>query len=874
MSPLIFLTALSQLVNPSVIAAKPVSQEVPAVISNQPASTKQLLQQGVKFYQTQRFDSAAKLFKQASKSFQASGDRLNQASALNYLSLTYQQLGELSQAEQAIANSLELLKNKKGSKESLSIRAQALNTKGKLQLSQGKPQEALTSWEKATANYSKIKDEAGVIGSKLNQIQALQALGLYNQAKKILESDVKLLLDNQPNSVLKAKGLLSLGNALRVVGDLDKSQAILKESLTVAQKLQSKETEAEVLLSLGNTAQTEQKTKEALDYYQQAATISNKTTQLQAKLNQLPLLVEKKQWSEAESLSQQIQSKLGDIPPNRFSVNARINFANSLKKIARNQTSNTKIQTEKTAAQIVATAIKQAENLKDSRAQAYALGTLGGLYEQTEQWSEAQKLTEQALNIAEGIQAPDIAYRWQWQLGRILKAQNQKEGAKAAYNNAIGELKLLRNDLASVNRDVQFSFREQVEPVYRQYVSLLLQDKQPTQDDLKQARNVLESLQLAELDNFFRRACIDTQPVQLNEIDKTAGVVYPVILPDRLEIIVSLPNQSQNQSLRRYKINISEKELEKTIIGLRSTIQNPGPGVSQGFYTDEYLTSSQKLYDLLIRPIESELQNNKVENLVFVLDGSLRNIPMAALHDGEKFLIEKEYNLAVSPGLQLLPPKQALNQEKLSAVIGGLGKVNEENPNTGNFEDLKYVSKELNQIEEQTQINAEKKFLDSNFTTQQIKQALKSSPASIIHLATHGQFRANAEETFILTWDNKISVNELRSVLNSSSTARETNQRNALELLILSACQTAAGDSRTALGLAGVAIQSGARSTLASLWLVEDKSTSELMNKFYDNLVNKKMTKAEALRQAQISMAKDYAHPYFWAPFILIGNWQ
>ena len=363
MSALIFLTALSQFVNPSFLATKPVPQEVPTVISNQPANAKQLLEQGIKLYQAQKFDSAAKQFKQASKSFQASGDKLNQASALNYLSLTYQQLGELSASELVSNRSIRLLKNlsnnQKVSKEYLSIRAQAFNTKGKLQLSQGKPQEALNSWEKATANYSKIKDETGVIGSKLNQIQALQALGLYNQAKKILEGDVKLLLDNQSDSVLKAKGLLSLGNALRVVGDLDKSQATLKESLIVAQEVQSKETEAEVLLSLGNTAQIEQKTKEALNYYQQAARISNKqTTQLQAKLNQLPLLVEKKQRSEADSLSQQIQSKLENIPPNRFSVNARINFANSLKKIARNQTNNTKIQTEKIAAQIVATAIK------------------------------------------------------------------------------------------------------------------------------------------------------------------------------------------------------------------------------------------------------------------------------------------------------------------------------------------------------------------------------------------------------------------------------------------------------------------------------------------------------------------------------------
>jgi CHAT domain-containing protein len=141
----------------------------------------------------------------------------------------------------------------------------------------------------------------------------------------------------------------------------------------------------------------------------------------------------------------------------------------------------------------------------------------------------------------------------------------------------------------------------------------------------------------------------------------------------------------------------------------------------------------------------------------------------------------------------------------------------------------------------------------------------------VVHLATHGQFSSKAEDTFILTWDDRINIKQLNNVLKT----RDRRESSIIELLVLSACQTAVGDKRAALGLAGMAVRAGARSTLASLWSINDAATASFMIKFYQNLADNKVTKAEALRRAQLALLQnpEYRHPYFWAPFILVGNW-
>lgn len=269
---------------------------------------------------------------------------------------------------------------------------------------------------------------------------------------------------------------------------------------------------------------------------------------------------------------------------------------------------------------------------------------------------------------------------------------------------------------------------------------------------------------------------------------------------------------------------------------------------------------AQKLYDWLIRPAEAELAKSGVNTLVFVPDGALRNIPIATLHDRHHYLVEK-YSIALAPSLQLLDPKP-LPKKQLKALTVGLSE------SRHGFAPLSNVPLELEQIHSEVPGVV---LLNQKFTSSAFQNQLKASPFPIVHIATHGQFSSKAEQTFILSWDNRIDVHQLDNILQP----KKQSESGAIELLVLSACQTAAGDKRAALGLAGIAVRAGARSTLATLWSVDDAATTQLMSQFYWELANSTVTKAEALRRAQLKLIKDPSqqHPIYWAPYVLVGNW-
>lgn len=270
---------------------------------------------------------------------------------------------------------------------------------------------------------------------------------------------------------------------------------------------------------------------------------------------------------------------------------------------------------------------------------------------------------------------------------------------------------------------------------------------------------------------------------------------------------------------------------------------------------------SRRVYDWLIRPAERDLAENKIKTLVFVLDGALRNVPMASLYDGKDYLVSK-YAIALSPGLQLFDPKP-LPRKELQALTAGLTQARL------GFPALPNVERELKEIKSQVGTSV---LLNQQFTSQALEKQMKSLPFKVVHLATHGQFSSNLGKTFIVAWDKQIKVNELSNFL----FLRKSNSKEAVELLVLSACQTASGDNRAALGLAGVAVRAGARSTLASLWNVDDESTSILMSQFYQELAKTpNISKALALRHAQLALLQNpqYQRPRFWAPYVLVGNW-
>jgi CHAT domain-containing protein len=236
---------------------------------------------------------------------------------------------------------------------------------------------------------------------------------------------------------------------------------------------------------------------------------------------------------------------------------------------------------------------------------------------------------------------------------------------------------------------------------------------------------------------------------------------------------------------------------------------------------------------------------------------------MSALYDGQQYLVEK-YAIAVSPGLQLVNPKP-LPQGELKALTAGLSVP----PANFPFPPLPAVRLEFNLIQQAGVATSE--LLDRAFTSKSLATKIDSRPFNVVHLATHGQFSSQAENTFILAADGPINVRKFDDLLRTG-----TRRPDALELLVLSACETAIGDRHAALGLAGIAVRAGARSTLASLWQIDDEATAIFIGEFYKQLAKAKHTRAEALRQAQLTLMKNYPNyrrPGYWAAYVLVGNW-
>ena len=902
---LIFLFLLATIIPPVIAEVS----SPPPIIQTQ-TNPNQLVIEAKALYQDQKYEEALSLWESAAKGFAQMGDSVNQAIALSNLSLTYQKLGQWDAANTAIKSGLEFLDSVSASNSP--TLASILDIQGKLQRDTGKPAEALETWQQAAKIYEKNNDTAALSQNNLNQAQALRDLGLYPRACKRLLST--LSIDNistckqlnqlteaqletklQPiaskPSLTKVSALRNLGNLLLIIGQPKQSEQILAASLTLAQKLDSPKELSLTYLRVGNTyqalaqgekdsSQRHQYEQQALDAYNQAASLSaSPTIKLKVQLNKLDFLLNQEKWSEAESIWMSLYPQVANSNSSldRDRIYAHINYAQNLIKVLaledRTIPNNLQLPTKAEIEEILVNATQQAQTLGDRRIAAHAWGTLGRLDEITGEYPIAETYTKKALNLVSNYDAPDIAYQYFWQLGRIHKEQDNISQAIAAYTKAYDALQSLRSDIATINPEVQFSFRDRVEPVYRELVELDLRsaalleadnDTETSQARLIQAREVIESLQIAQLNNFFNEACIEGKPQLLDQItdknDPNAAIIYPIALEDRFEIILKLPRQP----LRRYSNSFDDPQRVKRILDRLNV------SLTQS-NSRETLPLGQQVYNWIIAPIASDLEASGVQTLVFVLDNALQNIPMAVLHDGEQYLVEK-YALALTPGLQLLEP-QPLSNIELEALTAGLSQMRRDFPPHQDFSDLAGVVTELTQIQDVGLVK--RSLLNNKFTKQALKQSITDSGSPIVHLATHAQFSSKAEDTFILSWDGQINIKELDDLLRDDTFKR----KNAIELLVLSACETASGDPRATLGLAGVAVQAGARSTLATLWSVVDESTAQIMNEFYSQLKQSETTqvnKAEVLRQAQLALihGKQFSHPHYWAPFILVGNWQ
>ncbi len=885
-----------------------VTFEISPVLSQTQLPVAQIVKQGKEHYDKAQYTQAIDKLKQALNHFTASKNTLNQAVTLSNLSLAYQQLGEWQEAEKTINQSLQIIgfdsqkpQTNGFSNQKLKILAPSLDIYGKLLFTRSQPEGALKYWQLAGKIYQQINQQlnenSGLIQNQINQVQALQSLGLYQQATVIV-SQVEQSVETLP-APLKTQALLSLGDILRATGDLKGSQTALQQALAITK---DKPIAAKTWLSLGNTFyaranlefERNQKTSEnkltpwqctintvpseAIPFYEQADQAYQKVIDLQsdaefatkAQLNRLSLLTDTGKFTTALQASKNIN--LSKLPSSRTKVYAQINLARELAclnqqpQIANQDYSWRKIDN------ILKNSVEIAQTLADKTAKSYAIGNRGSLYEylaiqnqqnkqnkinsKNQNLKTAQKLTSEALLLAQPSQAPSIAYQWQWQLGRLANIQGDKPKAVTNYQAAVNTLELVRDDLLSINSDVQFSFRDNVEPVYRQLVNLLLKNTENgtlPENNLTSAINLIDSLQLAELENFLRCNLASVATNQQNtQIGENAAFIYPIVLEDRLEVVYKLPGET----FKSYSNLVTRNEVEKTAVRLRRAIAKRD--------TETANKHSQTVYQWLIKPLEKELDKNQaVETLVFVLDTELRNIPMAVLYDqkNKQYLVEKKYALSVLPTSQLFNLRPS--SEKLKILAGGISEALE-------VENLQFeaidAKEELSQISE---LASTQSLLDRQFNQEALQQKLKNQDFSVLHLATHGNFSSDPQQTYILAYNELLRPNDINRLLSRD------NQQSRIELLVLSACQTASGDNRATLGLAGLAVRAGADSTLATLWKVSDEFTIKLIKRFYQELSGG-VSKAEALHRAQKALVfsgKYRNEPYDWGAYVLVGNW-
>jgi len=869
------LLFLASLILIWLLHARLMSQAIPAAAVEQKligssllrGADSALVQQGVERYQVGEFQEAIALWEQALSQISNTKD---QAIIHSNLALTYQQIGQLDRA--------------------------------------------IAHWEQAIQIYRSPSQQASrqpLAGLVIDQAQAYSELGQHRRAIPLLQSAIELAKENQDRlSVAAAQG--ALGNAYWALGDYEQALAAHQISWNIARELNHLSYIATALNNLGNVhvsrgirysyrakvAQTEgeqqqanrlrqtvtQDQAEARQFFEQSLQVAQGVDGIAAvkallNLNHLLMIGQDSTQSSNSHLADldlivrnfnRVQELLTPLPDSREKAYALISLAEQVLKVEQGKVESDQLQ----PATLLEEALAVARRIGDARAESFALGSLGELYEAKNDLARALEVNHSAQFTAQKINAIDSLYRWQWHLGRILAALGEPEKALIAYQQSIASLQSIRGDIVAANPELQLDFREQVEPVYRELIALLLESpeiKGKTEQGkgegqaspsvipnpkskiaasrLKKVIDILELLKLAELENFFGDECVQValseSGVEAELRDSQTAVVYSIILDQQTHLILRSPDGG----MTHYRVALSSQEMEQEIDRLRYLLEWRAK--------EDYVTHAEKIYDLLIRPMEADLAALNPQTVVFINDGVLRKVPMTALYDGKEFLIQK-YAIAVTPSLTLTN-RSSLDRNNLSVLSVGL------TVGRTPFAPLTNVNAELAKVNE---ILGGAKLIDEAFTFSNLSAQLQKKNYSIVHIATHGKFGVDAETTFLVGFDQRINIQQLDNLLRS-------RRQRSVELLTLSACQTAAGDNRSALGIAGVAVRAGVGSAVATLWYINDEATVPLIAEFYRQLRQPNVTKAEALRQAQLKMIADlsYNHPAVWSPFVLIGNW-
>lgn len=782
---------------------------------------------------------------------------------------------------------------------------------GDLHLRVGPYPEAIKSYQRAVELYqSREKSDtksARILGSVGI---AYHRRGQYAEAIQAYQQTLTLNADSWGADSIngdQAIVIANLGATYRALGQYQKAIDLYQQALAPLENQWKSLEEAVVLDGLGTAYQALGKTQDAIKTYQQALKLLSKET-------------DRGNWT---------------TDPGDWKYESNGNYTGiTLDHLGRAYQSIGQTQQAITSHQ---QALAIFQEISNRGGEASALNNLGEAHRSLGQNDQAIAFYQQSLAIRQNIGDREGEGRVLSNLGELLEKQNQPELAIVFYKQSVNIREGIRGNLRALPEDLQQSYTQTVADTYRQLANLLLK-----QDRVLEAQEVLDLLKLQELEDYLRdvRGNLQTEqkldfweaeqqilqlydqwigqnsdsqfedfvkspdvtalvgqlrrtargqnlnPKQLTKLQDNlqsldnAALLYPLILEDRVELVLVTPS-----SLVRETVKADRVKLNEAIANFRSDITSPSSNPTP---------NAQQLYQWLIQPLEDDLEKAKVNTILYAADGQLRYIPLAALHDGKQWLIQRfTLNHITAASLTNFTRNGTRPLQILAAAFSDpqLNYQFQIGENQFNFNGLKFAGVEVETIGKE--IPGTTTFFNKDFSRDNVEPRL--GDYSIVHLATHAEFVSGLPyESFILFGNGeRVTLPDI-----------DKWKLSDVDLVVLSACQTAAsgelGSGEEILGFGYQIQRTGAEAAIASLWSVDDGGTQTLMNAFYSALQADKMTKAEALRQAQIALITgDYqalgdprgivvverirdnlkpevvnrlSHPYYWAPFILIGN--
>jgi CHAT domain-containing protein len=823
------------------------------------------IEQGRQAYRAGRYAEAIALWEPAAARAQQRADRSLTILLAAYLAWATLQWGDPARAADWVARGQAQLT----AAIDPAVEARLWGAIGAVAVVKGDWSAAATAYDRAADRYRVAQDSVGELASQLDQASAWQGAGSTRRALERLQSLAATWLEpprDLAEAEIRALGLHRLAVTLAWAGDRDRALAVAQEAASElpAARLTLARLVAEAAIAAPSPDQQAELAEQAIAYYDSLAQAPDPHLQRSALVGRLALAIALP-IAETPNLIDRTLAVALDWTGGRSAIALQLAVAQSLLSLAAPPAG---------VRSLIERARDHASTLNDRLLLALADQQWGAWAASQSQWEPAARATQRAIAQLEPMQRPEWSYGALWQLGQIEAHRANNPGAIAAYGSAAEAADQARQGLTGLALrlpELQTSgpreWLDRTEPLYRQQMGELLASSDRAQ--WQAAGQQLQGLQLKRIENVLQCRLDRPKPEELQQLarstvgERVATVVIAVtesaIDPAvwSIDTVVRWPDPAspEGEAARRHRHSISRAELQALLDRLVANLAD----VSE---EQPVRRDGEQLYRWTIGPHRAALDGAGVTLLAVVLDPNLRNIPIDALFDGQRYLVES-FAVAIAPDVTLAPASDRGRSGPV--LLAGLGQAR------SNLPALPLVPQQLARLQ---QLLGGVVLLDDRFTQQALESKLVNEPIAILHLATHGQFSSDRAGTFLQTWDQRLDADRLDLVLNQ----RQTRRPEPLDLLALSACQTAKGDRYGALGMAGLAVRSGARSLISALWKIPaDETPDQLFEAFYRAWLGG-ASKARALQQAKVTMLRDRAAgrsgPHFWGGFVLIGDWR